>query len=97
MERFLRHKRDNIAKRQGDLEQKKANLAEFLSDLHEVREENTQVQSTSSYGECHLRFEHTRRNCTLSSCKSVYSCWLIDKHPGENKNMKTLVNETAQL
>ena len=97
MERFLRHKRNNIAKLQSDLEEKKVNLEEFLSDLHEAQEENTHEQSNSSCGQCHLRLGHTRRNCTLSPCKSVYSCGLIEKHPDAKKNMKALENETAQL
>ena len=97
MERFLRHRRNNIAKLQSDLEEKKVNLEEFLSDLREAQEENTHEQSNSSCGQCHLRLGHTRRNCTLSPCKSVYSCGLIEKHPDAEKNMKALENETAQL
>ena len=51
VQRFLRHKLSNIVKFEGDLEEKKANLALLLSDLHEEQEENTPEQSTSSCGQ----------------------------------------------
>lgn len=97
VQRFLRHKRDTIGELQSNLEQKRARLSGMRNNIYVVQEQNTNKQSNSSCGNCHLRLGHTRRNCTFSPCRSVYSCGLLEKHPDEKKSMNALQNETSQL
>ena len=97
VQRFLRHKRDTIGELQSNLEQKRARLSGMRNSIYLVQEQNTNKQSNSSCGNCHLRLGHTRRNCTFSPCRSVYSCGLLEKHPDEKKSMSALQNETSQL
>lgn len=96
VQRFLRHKRDEITKLQKQLAEKNADLNLFNSGIHEAVGQNNE-QSYTACGQCHLRIGHTRRNCTLSPCKSVYSCGLIDKHPDQKRHKKALESEKSQL
>lgn len=97
VQRLLRHKRDEIGKLREELQEKNVNIKEFLSGIHEAQEENMTGQSSPACGQCHLRIGHTRRNCSLSPCKSVYSCGLIDKHPDQKQQKKALENQKTQL
>lgn len=38
-------------------------------------------------GKCHLRFGHTKRNCSLGACDAQQHCGDIEKHDQEKKQV----------
>ena len=100
-QRYVDKTQEQIRLKENSLRELQDKLADFNDRLKHLK---------ARYGDagkmchnCHLRFNHTSRNCIFDSCTSLFDCGQEKFHPGENTakqytmSINKLKNEIDQL
>lgn len=88
LDRYVKKQNNAVKDIADQLKRKRQEFEKFENRLKNAEKQNAGVLTTC--GHCHLRLGHTKRSCTFSPCRSVFSCGQLSKHSQEKTEFANL-------
>ena len=92
LDRFLQKQKETVANLTLELDHENRELEKFDEQIQRASDQN--IGKSNVCGKCHLKLGHTKKVCSFSPCKSVFSCGILSKH-SEQKAKKTALEKTS--